>query len=345
MQRHRVQLACAALIVVATAGWLGGYYQSAGGAMSQAADKFLGALSSEQLAKTRLAFDDPKRLDWHFIPKPERKGLQVKEMTEAQRKAAHGLLHAGLSEVGYDKTVAIMGLEAILHELEKNRKGGPIRDPERYYFTIFGEPKPNGKWGWSVEGHHLSLNFVVDKGKIISATPAFFGANPAIVKTDLPFGAKKGTQTLAKEENLAFKLLGTLTADQRRAAIQSDKAPADLRGAGAPQAPRDAAVGVKADSLTKEQREVLSSLLESYARNMPKEVGDAWLAEINKAGVEKVQFAWWGAAEPGVGHYYVVQGPTFVVEFVNTQGDSLNNPANHIHSVWRSLAGDFGLSI
>jgi hypothetical protein len=33
-----------------------------------------------------------------------------------------------------------------------------------------------------VEGHHLALNFVLEDGKIVAATPSFFGANPAEVR-------------------------------------------------------------------------------------------------------------------------------------------------------------------
>ena len=47
---------------------------------------------------------------------------------------------------------------------------------------------------------------------------------------------------------------------------------------------------------------------------------------------------------PGIGHYYRIQGPTFLIEFVNTQPDAEGNPASHIHCVWRDPRGDFALS-
>ena len=58
--------------------------------------------------------------------------------------------------------------------LEKGKTGTPLRDPERYYFTVFGKPSGDGKWALSIEGHHLSLNFVIERGKIVASTPAFF---------------------------------------------------------------------------------------------------------------------------------------------------------------------------
>ena len=41
--------------------------------------------------------------------------------------------------------------------------------------------------------------------------------------------------------------------------------------------------------------------------------------------------------EPGRGHYYAVRGPSFLLEYDNTQ-----NGANHIHAVWRDLETEWG---
>lgn len=316
----------------------------AGANMMHSAQQFLAGLAEEQRAQATMAFDDPARLDWHYIPKDKRKGLQIKHMNAESRKRAHALLASGVSALGYQKAVTIMSLEAILHELEKEREGGPIRDPERYYFTVFGQPAAQGRWGWSVEGHHLSLNFVVADGQLASVTPAFFGANPAEVKTVLSVGPKKGTRVLRDEEELAFKLLSSLSNEQRRIALIADKAPADIRAAGEPHAPSAAPEGLAAKEMQSEQVETLWALLQAYTEKMPAEIGEARIAEVRKAGIEQVHFAWAGADKPGVGHSYRVQGPTFVIEFNNTQPDAAGNPANHIHSVWRQMAGDFGLA-
>src|SRR5213593_1071157 len=115
VQKHVVALA--AVLVVASAGWIGLVHEGAGGGMTQAGERFVSSLSAEQRAKAVMAIDSPARLDWHFIPKPERKGLQLKEMTADQRKLAQALLHGGLSQIGMDKATTIMSLEAILHEL------------------------------------------------------------------------------------------------------------------------------------------------------------------------------------------------------------------------------------
>ena len=65
----------------------------------------------------------------------------------------------------------------------------------------------------------------------------------------------------------------------------------------------------------------------------------------DKGGEDKVHFAYCVEADkPGKPYSYRVQGPTFVVEFLNVQADSAKNPANHIHSAWRRLPVDFGLT-
>jgi hypothetical protein len=264
-------------------------------------------------------------------------------MSEDQRKAAHALLKAALSEIGYSKATKIMELESLLHELEKVRKGKNIRDSERYFFTIYGAPTAEGKWAMSVEGHHLSLNFVVDKGHVVSSTPTAFCANPATVMNEDVPTIKKGTRVLAKEESLAFDLLASLSAEQRKAALIAEKAPADVRAAGEPQPPTEAPAGITADKLSGQQRGILMSLIDEYANNLPPDVAKERHEIVEKDGPAKTYFAWAGADKPGTGHYYRIQGPSFLIEFVNTQADSAGNPANHIHSVWRDMRGDFAL--
>lgn len=337
--------ALALFAVLAGGGWKAFFYRGAAGEMTQDAEAFVASLSAEEKSQATMPYNDKRRVEWHFIPKPERKGLQVKHMSAKQRELAKALLASALSEVGYTKATTIMSLEQILAELEKNKKGGNIRDAERYYFTIFGEPAAKGTWGLSVEGHHLSLNFVVTDGQIASHTPAFFGANPATVQKDYGVGPKMGTRILKDEEALAFDLLAALDPEQRKQAVIADKAPADIRAAGEAQTPRDAAAGIPAAKLSEGQRKTLLALIKTYCHNMPAEVAEAELAAIDKAGFDQIHFAWAGADQPGIGHYYRVEGPTFCLEFVNVQPDAAGNPANHIHSVWRNRGGDFAIAV
>jgi hypothetical protein len=344
MKSRILVLAILVLLVAGSSSWSFFKPSAAGVDMTTAAEQFVGSLDDKQKEVALLAYDTPDRVKWHFIPLATRKGLQVKEMTEEQKALAHKLLKSSLSELGYGKATKIMQLETLLNHLEMG-KGPNIRDPYRYYFTLFGKPGLEGRWGLSIEGHHLSFNFVVDGGKIISSTPQFMASNPAEVKDDYIADIKKCTRILGKEEELAFALVTSLNEEQSQAAIIDATAPKEIRGAGEPQPSQDTAVGLTFDKLNEEQQKTLRNLMAEYLRAMPTEVSAQRLVEIEEAGVAKIYFAWAGATKPGIGHYYRVQGPTFLIEFVNTQPDAAGNPANHIHCVWRDMRGDFALPI
>lgn len=313
--------------------------------MTRAAAAFLQTLDEQQKAKVLLPYQTPQRLDWHFIPKAERKGLQVKDMSPEQRQAAAQLLRAALSAQGLRKAQQIMRLEAVLHELEKERRRGPIRDPERYYLTLFGQVEEGKRWGMSFEGHHLSLNFVVEGEAVISNTPSAFCANPAVVKNAVVDDVPVGTRVLAQEELLALELVQSLDNDQRSKAVIARESLREVRAPGSPQPPQEPPAGISYAELNEEQKELLRRLVITYARNFPDEVARQRLREIRDAGPEKVHFAWAGALKEGEPHYYRIQGPTFLIEFVNSQPDAAGNPANHIHTVWRDMRGDFAIPI
>jgi len=301
--------------------------------MTAAANNFLAALSPEQKAKGVFELKSDERLNWHFIPR-ERKGLPIKEMSPAQRNLAHALLNSGLSQRGYGKAVTIMSLENVLFELEGAARKFP-RDSELYFFSIFGTPGARGVWGWRVEGHHLSLNFSLADGEVTS-TPSFMGTNPA----EILDGPRAGLRVLAAEEDLARQLVKSLSADQKQVALYTNVAPKDIITMAERKVQPLAVTGVAAAKLNKEQIELLRALVKEYVQRNRPELADKDLAKIQKAGFEKIHFAWAGTIEPGGPHYYRVQGPTFLLEYDNTQ-----NNANHIHAVWRDFESDFGEDI
>jgi hypothetical protein len=304
--------------------------------MTLAAQHFLTSLTPEQRAKATFTLEEDERQNWHFIPR-ERKGLPILEMTPPQRALAHGLLSAGLSQQGYIKAVTIMSLEDVLRELEKadTSQTHPERNPEKYYFSVFGEPSDTGIWGFRIEGHHVSQNLTVVNGKV-AGSPSFFGANPAEVRE----GPRKGLRVLAAEEDLARDLLESLGADQKKVAIVATEAYKDILT----MASRKAALegqpsGLSASKMNKKQLDLLQTLLSDYANNMPEQLAQARMEQVKKAGTN-LFFAWAGVEQRGGPHYYRIQAPTFLIEYDNTQ-----NNANHIHSVWRDFNGDFGLDL
>ena len=98
--------------------------------------------------------------------------------------------------------------------------------------------------------------------------------------------------------------------------------------------------GVAYSALPAKQQALLTQLIEVYTGNMESEIAAERMAKIKSAGMDKIRFAWLGETGKGKKHYYMVQGPTFLIEYDNTQ-----NNGNHIHSVWRDFNGDFGWDI
>lgn len=306
--------------------------------MAAAADAYLKSLSPEQAAKTKFDFKDAERLNWHFIPK-ERKGLTIKEMKPEQRKAAMALLQTGLSSKGYDKATTIMTLEQILAEMEGPNRRFP-RDPELYHVWVFGTPDAKGTWAWRVEGHHLSLSFTIAAGKAISGTPCFLGTNPAEVRE----GPRKGVRVLGSDEDLARAIAQSLSGDQKAAGIVADKAPADIvlspEGVAKQGAKAFEPAGIGFSKLNEEQKAKVKELVREYANRLRGELAANDLGKIDASGWDKLSFAWSGSLKRGEGHYYRIQGPTFVVEYDNTQ-----NNANHVHSIWHDPEDNFGAGI
>jgi len=298
--------------------------------MAEAARDFLAGLTDEQRALARADVKDPRRLDWHYFVR-DRQGITIGALSSGQRHLAYRLLSSGLSHHGFFKATTIMWLEQVLQELEQGR--GPVRDPELYYFTVFGEPSARGAWGWRVEGHHLSLNFTLVDGAVAATAPSMMGSNPA----EVPRGPHRGMRVLGREEDLARALAKSLNTAQRARAILPGTAPADIiLGPGRKAEPLHP-LGLSVDSLEGEQRALLKELLREYVYRHRAELAEATMKEIAAAGPEQLWFAWMGGVEKGQGHYYRVQGPTFIMEYDNTQ-----NNANHVHTAWRDLKNDFG---
>ncbi len=343
MTVKRMLLAALLLAGLVVVGAVSKEGEGAGERMAAAAGKLTDSLSADQKAKALYAFDDKERTNWYFVPhqenkKPLRKGLRMDQMSAEQQQATLDLVRAGTSASGFVKATTIMSLESILADLEKN--GANVRDPKWYWVTLFGTPSKTGRWGWRIEGHHLSLNFVVDKGKVSAATPAFFGANPARVMA----GDKKDLRTLPEAEDLALELFASLDEDQKKTALQGKQFPEIEQGKPAPTVGKP--VGLPAARMTEKQRGVLQRLIEGYAARMAPEVAAVELDEVKRAGLDGVHFAFARDQDkPGRPWTYRVQGPTFLIEFLDVQPDSAGNPANHVHSCWRSMNGDFGIPL
>jgi Protein of unknown function (DUF3500) len=306
---------------------------AAAAAITAAAQGLTAALAPEQRKALHLPFEDPGRRSWHYTP-GSRPGVSLAEMDRVGGKAVHTLLGTALSASAHTRVSAIVGLEDVLDESEGGKRGRHAGD---YWSAVFGEPGTD-PWGWRFEGHHVSINVTV-AGGAVSATPCFFGANPATVTDN---EGRTISRPLAPEEDVAEALLASLDSDQRERAIIGRDAPADiLTGEATEVGGRRSsswAEGLPATALRPNQLSLLRSLAAIYVNRLSTELADPLLARLDR-DLPAFCFAWAGPVDPGPGqpHYYRLDGPRFLVEFDNRQ-----NGANHIHSVWRDPEGDFG---
>ena len=301
----------------------------------QAATNFLNTLSPELRSKTTYPFADTERFNWHFVPKT-RNGPTLHELDATQRDAVMALLKASLSDQGYKKTTDIFTLEKILRGVEGRGDNDTYRDPLNYHITLFGTPAADKPWGWRLEGHHISLNFAANNGKLVSSTPSFFGTNPAVV----PSGKDKGWQVLKMETEIGFSLVNSLSKDQLTKALIDTNAFSDILSFNKRKATDLDPKGISFTALTEDQKKLFLQLLDVYIRNYQLGFANTLMEKIKKAGIENLSFAWAGSLKPGAGYYYRIQGPMLLIEYDNTQ-----NNANHIHSVVRDLTNDFAEDI
>jgi Protein of unknown function (DUF3500) len=347
--------------------------------MGEAVSKLMAALSADQRAKAMFDFaNDAERSRWYYTPNPKR-GLPLGEMALPQQRLAHQLVATGLSRTGYMTAAAIIGLELMLDAVEQWGNNNLVRDAGLYYVSAFGTPSAREPWGWQFQGHHISLNYTIAGGRLISPTPTFFGSNPA----ETALGRVASMRPLAGVEDIARELVHSLNAEQLLAAHLAPAAPLDLMQSNRPrvldgvtyipppvmmgQELTDAAMailqgrsralgytnehqealrfsmtpkGLPAARMSTAQREILWQLIGEYIGRMPDEIAEIESAQLRAQDIEQVHFVWAGGLERHQAHYYRLQGTRFLVEY-----DCAQDNANHIHSVWRDPLNDFGADL
>jgi len=304
--------------------------------MTAAANDFLNSLDDSQRQTASFGFDGDERYIWAYTP-IERDGLLLRDMNDAQRKAAFTMMDTGYSARGSVTAHRIIELETILGEWEKISDEGSQweRNIDRYWFSVFGTPgSVDEPWGFRVGGHHIGLSASIINGEQVAILPLFFGANPAEIR----HGDRKGERTLVEEQDWARDLLTSLDSVQTKLAVVDAVAPADILTTNVRSvAPNVAPAGIGFGSLGDSQRDQLVKLVKHYVTRASDDLAENYWREVESTGFDDVTFAWAGPSEVGEGHYYAIRHPRFLIEYDNTQ-----NGANHIHSVLRDYTHDFG---
>jgi hypothetical protein len=307
-----------------------------GGAGAQSADaaqriadqanRFLSLLDDSQRKLVLIAFDSANRLDWHYIPR-SRSGLSLGDMKPAQAEAARSLFATVLNDQGLKLLDGVRLVEGVLREQQ-----GSWRGPGRYYLSVFGTPG-RFPWGWRFEGHHLSLNVALPAAGHVAVTPFFAGAHPATVRD----GAHKGFRLLGAAEDLARQIMTGLPEAQQRTALIANRSFGEI--VASPQREQDLGQprGLELAAMDGASRQRVAALMDRFLGTLTPDLAAAQKQRVMEQGLERFRFAWAGSPLAGEAYYFRIHGPVTLIEHDNTQ-----NGANHIHSVWRDLAADFG---
>lgn len=309
-------------------------------------NEFLGTLSEENKTEVLQNFNDSLRTKWTNLPAglAKRPGKKFGELSDEAKIKFHEVLTTIFSSQGYLKTTSIMQLDDMLNarvedaiekKLIKEEFIPRIKaldwDYNNYFISIWGIPNKQNAWGLKFEGHHLSINLTIIEDKV-SFTPMFVGADPALMTSTKHVGLR----VLSKEEDYGFKLINALDESQQKIATLSQEVPKDIITK--PDYPDRITTyyGIQGKELNLTQKEILLQLIREYIGNLENQKANKFLLRINKSGIDNIYFAWIGSYEPKSPHYYIIHGPDFIIEYDN------QNKGNHIHTIWRDKANDFG---
>ena len=317
------------------------YYQQ----IKQYSDSLYQSFDPLQKRSALLSFNDTARIKWNNLPVGlrARAGSSIGNMSVEQRKFVHRILSASLSSQGYLKATGIMHLDNLLNwYYDTLHYRNAITDSEyqevralqwshkNYYFAFFGKPG-DSTWGYKLEGHHLSVNFTFT-GQKISVTPLFVGTDPA----EYDISEYAGWRILGQEEDLGMQLINMLSPSQQKKATLSQKVPEDVITSAESGKRLVDYWGIKAAELTKQQKDLLQSIIREFVFNLEYEKAMTEYEKIIKAGIDNIYFGWIGSYKEHENYYYIVNGPGFLIEFDN------RNKGNHVHAIWREKGNEFG---
>lgn len=321
----------------------------------------LNGFSADQRARAHFEFDDPRRIDWDFIPKPDRTGIPLFEFDRHQKALAHALLRSGLSLRGYSQALAIMATENILRELEVVQRGfgvyaADFRDPEAYLFSWFGRPAFEDTWGWRIIGHHIGFNYTIVGQEYLTVTPFAMGAQP------FPAGV---LNPLGESQAMAFELFNRLSTGQRTRAHIHPVAPADFTTRQVPyvgeiELPDHVDLGIETYAIDDGDRWALRferhkptglngaelsaadlalarEILLHFVEAGPDELAAQYRKVVESEPAELLTFAWAGGVRPDTAHYFRISTRGLLVE-----SDNAVAAGQHVHAVWRDLDNDLG---
>ncbi len=277
-------------------------------------------------------------------------GIRMEDEDMSIRKLMLELIQASMSDRGYKKARGCMWTNAFLGELTQLQN---LMNEWSYNVLLFGDPDVSKPWGWSLYGHHLSINCFFLEGQMVM-TPIFMGAEPNVIDK----GEHAGLVLFDKQETIALDLMRSLSGDLlNRAQLYPEmKDPSMPEGRYHPfdglhlgGAFHDNRVipyeGIKVTEMDKKQKDQLMQISEAFLEVLPDQPLATKMSDIEKY-LDRTYWSWIGGLGEEDSFYYRIQSPVVMLEFDHHPGIWLNNtePAKcHIHTVIRTPNGnDYG---
>jgi hypothetical protein len=313
---------------------------------------FLASLTESQRESMNFDFRNESRTKWTNLPvgMMPRKGVKIGEFSAESKVALHHVFTTVLSSQGYLKVTGIMTLDDILNMIYKDRLDkGEISENQykrmmdldwerdNFFVSFYGTPDLKEPWGINIGGHHIGFHITAGDGDF-SMTPLFLGTDPSEVLTT----EYAGLRVLSKEEDYGFLFISALNEAQKAKATQTIETPKDI--VTSPDRPQMITKysGIKASELNSSQKELLEVVIKEYINNLNFGKAKEAFSKIEAAGFDNIYFSWIGSYEPHQNHYYVINGPTFLIEYDNA---GFQSKADHIHCIYREKGNDFGEDI
>ncbi len=303
-----------------------------------AANAFAASLTDGQRKDVFFPVESDAWRSWHnmhiFL---FRHGVCLIDMSETQRQAALALVRATLSAAGFEGARNVMKLNEHVSELT----GRAEEYGEWYYWmSVFGTPSETEPWGWQIDGHHLSINCFV-LGDQIVLTPDFQGSEPVHAQS----GKYAGTRAFQDEEAKGYRLMQSLTPEQREEATIGTTIPREVITIAQVDNAVLPYVGIPYRTLNANQQALMLDVIATYTNRIRPGHAEIRLDEV-KQHLDETYFGWIGACEESSPFYYRIQSPVILIEFDHLPGivwDNKEPTRRHVHTVVRTPNGnDYG---
>ncbi len=303
------------------------------------AEAFKATLTSTQITSLQDTYNKAHAQKWSNLPEGlyrGRSGLQSSTFSTAQWTAFYNLLKVATSSVTSEGNAEYLGILAADDYLN-SIGGGSDYGSGNYYVAFIGTPSTTGLWCLQIGGHHGTIIYTYNGGKMTGGTPSFRSTEPFPTYTWKTVTYNPIQQELTALSNMLKGLSSSELTTAKRSAAQNDLILVPAQDDKFP----TTKTGVKAGNLTSAQQELVLAAIKTYTDDLDDKAAAAIYAKY-KADIADTYISYYGTTDLTTkGDYVLIDGPNVWIEF-SMQGGIIVKTANHPHSVWRDRKADYG---